>query len=64
MWPILRGNLELQPSSSKIVPTLLVGFIFGTGEAMRLRRDCWERYHVGWWMVLVGASGLLWALLR
>jgi hypothetical protein len=31
---------------------------------MQLRRDCWERYHVGWWMVLIGASGLLWALLR
>jgi len=43
----------------------VVGWIhLGTGEAMRMRRDCWERYHIGWWMVLIGATGLLWALLR
>ena len=31
---------------------------------MRVTRDCWERYHVGWWMVLVGAVALIFALLR
>jgi hypothetical protein len=27
-------------------------------------RDCWERYHVGWIMVAIGAIALIVALLR
>jgi hypothetical protein len=31
---------------------------------MRTRRDCWDRFYIGLWMVLIGVVALLWALLR